>query len=293
MREYNEEYCTQIVDMFDDSAIVRFYSYIDGTISLMRVAYSCDEAGTVTLGNVNEVHISYEDVIKPSTTATEETGVEQATLVTPSAESEDFKKDIDDDKDDIDDIDDDEDDDCMVCNPEDKKDKDMICDPDKKKDKDMVCDPDKKKDEKTNCSEVVDAACDSEAANAAQVSNAEVTDENTKVSVEDEKSKEEKNSGSTSFTESERAELEILKREKKLSLLDSYKDNLSEEELGNFSVNIDNFTYDALELELLKIYKKHSEEQPKRQERAFAFAPILNVNAKQDSLDAFVRKYKR
>lgn len=286
--------------MFEDSAIVRFYSYIDESCKLMRVKYSCNENGTITLGNVNEVHITYEDV----QTKIEETGVEQATLAKSSVESDDFKKDIDDDKDDIDDRDDiddkDDDDDGMVCNPEDKKDKDMVCDPDKKKDEDMVCNPDKKKDEdmvcnpedkkdeKTNCSEVVDAAYAEAAIDAAQVTNAEVTETTKKVSVANEEIEKE-NSSTTSFTESERAELNSLKREKKVNLLNSFKECLTSEEYEDYESLIDTFEVETLEMELLKKYKAHKEEEPKNTMRAFALFTPQKENAR-NTLDDFVRR---
>lgn len=100
----------------------------------------------------------------------------------------------------------------------------------------------------------------------------------------------ENNSGSTSFAESERAELEALKREKKETLINSYKDDLSEDEYSNFISNIDSFeTYESLELELLKAYKNNKYTKVMR---AFAFAPKTE-NAKTDNLDGFVQKNLR
>ena len=49
--------------MFDDSAIIRFYSYLDGTNKLMRVKYAYNEdSNEIVLGDVTEVYIKYEDV---------------------------------------------------------------------------------------------------------------------------------------------------------------------------------------------------------------------------------------
>ena len=50
--------------MFEDSAIVRFYYFVEGVSKLMRVKYSIDENGAVSLGAVNEVHVAYEDIIE-------------------------------------------------------------------------------------------------------------------------------------------------------------------------------------------------------------------------------------
>ena len=100
--------------MFDDSAIIRFYSYLDNTNKLMRVNYTYnEESNEIVLGDVKEVYIKYEDVVTQP-----DEDVEQNAEVTNE----------------------------YVCNPDDKKDKeDCVCNPeDKDKDKeDHVCDPEK------------------------------------------------------------------------------------------------------------------------------------------------------
>lgn len=285
--------------MFDDSAIVRFYSYIDGSCKLMRIKYSCDENGAVTLGNVNEVHITYEDVAA----AIEETGVEQATLITETVSTEsteeDFKKKKPSEEEpsepDDEEKEDSEDEEFV----EDKKETD---EPSEKSDEsEEVADSDEPKEDEedkadVSCEttevveEVVDAACANAAVDAAQVTNAEVTETNEKVSVDNDQIQE-ADTGATSFTESERAELETLKREKKINLLNSYKEYLTDAEYTDFTSRIDAFEVDTLEVELLKKYKSHSEETPRNTMRAFAlFAP-----KKEDAkigLDDLVRKYR-
>jgi hypothetical protein len=110
-------------------------------------------------------------------------------------------------------------------------------------------------------------------------------------------SEEEGNSGSTSFTDSERAEFEALKREKKVNLLNSYKEELTDEEYNLFmSSYVDNplSEFDSLELELLKTYKRHIEEESvKPQMRVFAFTPKENKAENETTLDSFVRKNLR
>lgn len=267
--EYQEEAFTQIVDMFDDCAIVRFYSYIDGSCKLIRVRYTCDDNGVVTLGIVNEVHVTYEDI----KTAIEETGVEQATElpnIKPSDEPKE-KSDADDFK--------------KGCNAESSE-----PDDEEKQDKEdnEFKDEDSKEPSNDKTDDVVDAACADAATDAAQVTNAEVTETNEKVSVENEQIKEE-DSSTTSFAESERAEFEALKREKKIDLLNSYKEYLTDEEYGDFESRIDTFEVDTLEVELLKKYKSHTERTPQKTMRAFALTSQQNENAR-NPLDDFVRK---
>lgn len=262
-REYGNEAYTLIVDMFEDSAIVRFYSFIDGSSTLQRVHYSCGEDGTVVLGEVNEVHITYEDIVKP---AKEETGVEQATQASVEETHDEPAEGSE------------------------------VPQPEVQAELQSEAPAEDAKEPVDSSSETADAATGSaDAVDAAQVTNAEVTTEEQKVSAEnDEPQQEEENSSAASFAESERAELEALKREKKVGLVNSYKDSLTEQEFDSFMNRIDSFEdCDSLELELLKIYKKSSEEKT-TSERAFAFAPVINNNPSkaQDSLDSFVKKYK-
>ena len=100
---------------------------------------------------------------------------------------------------------------------------------------------------------------------------------------------EKENSSTTSFTESERAELNTLKREKKINLLSSYKEYLTSEEYADFESRIDTFEVETLETELLKKYKTHKEEEEPNNMRAFALFTPKKENAK-NSLDDFVRK---
>ena len=288
--------------MFDDCAVARFYFYMDGSSKLMRIKYSVDDNGVVTLGDINEVHIVYEDVPTVEVAMTEigvtQTSEEESSTVSVNAEE---KEDEEEDKEEETFVsekskEEDEDEKCTVDEEDDKdpeedsKDDDSDSDPSDDKDEE---DDKEKEDNFVETSDVVDAAVngsDAEPVEAAQVVNAEVTPEIEKVSVENETKTEETTSSSTSFTESERAEFEALKREKKVALVNSYKDDLSEETIETFMSTIDNFDENTLETELLKAYK--AEASKVKPMRAFAFAQPKNAS-NESSLDALVRKYKR
>ena len=245
-KEYSNDAYTYIIDMFDDSAIVKFLYYVEGCEKLMRVRYSCAEDGTVTLTGINEVHITYEDIEAPAEQV--ETDIEQnvsnnvdAGAGEPNAESQD---------------------------DEDKKDKEGPC----------------------GCESQVETSDYS--VEPAQVSNVEITPQETEeVSVDNEQTNEE-NTSSASFTDSEREELENLKKEKKVTLVDSYKESLNEDEYVSFMTLAENSetTFEDLELQLLKAYKRNQEDNSIKPMRAFAFAPVNNAENK-DTLDAFVKKY--
>ena len=297
-KEYqNDAYC-YIVDMFEDAAIVRFYYYMESGSKLMKINYSCDENGNVCLGNIVEVRVTYEEVVEVSNTATEveQVGVENATEDIKENEEEKEsevveEKDEKDEKEFVDESKDEEEEDVTEEPSEEKEEEDFSKDEEEKEE----C-TEESKDEEDD--KVVCAACGDEVneneeekstAEAADVSNAEVTEVEREVS-DGTQTTEETNTGSASFTDSERAEFEALKREKKVNLLNSYKECLDEEEFNTFLGSIDSFEEKDLENELLKAYKASKENEPKHQ-RAFAFAPIVeNKNADRNSVDDFIRR---
>ena len=267
--------------MFDDAAIVRCYYWIEGVQKLMKINYSCDENGNVTLGNVAEVRVTYEEIVPVSNNATEveEVGVENATEVKEDEDNKECSE--------------------VVEEDEDEKEEDFV-ESENKDEEEVTSDEESTEDPEEEDDKVVCAACGDEVnedeeekstADAADVSNAEVTETERVVSDGNEQvstTTEETNTSSASFTQSERAEFEALKREKKVNLLNSYKENLSEEEFDKFLGSIDSFDEKDLEIELLKAYKATKTKEPKQ--RAFAFAPIIKQkNAQENSLDSFIR----
>ncbi len=268
--EYQEEYFTYVIDMFDDSAIARFYSYIDGKCRLMRVKYSTDENGKITLGNVNEVHIVYEDVVEP---AIDETGVTQATANSSEPEPAADPTPV-------------------ASEPTDNsfaENNTVVTD-------EPVADPTVEPapvvenvvpEEPTTVVEATPAFT----AEPEPVTNAEVTNIQQKASIDDEQTKT-KNSSSTSFAESERAEFEALKKEKKLNLLNSYKGYLSDEEYADFESHVDDFSDDSLEVALLKKYKSFTEQQASKQPkiRVLALDTPSTKTSVRDELDDFIAK---
>ena len=290
-KEYqNDAYC-YVVDMFEDAAIVRFYYYMENGSKLMKIKYTCDDNGNVCLGDIVEVRVAYEEVVEVSNTATttevEEVGVENAT--------EDIKEDEEKESEVVEEKDEKEED-FVESKEEDEEEVTEEPSDEKEEEEEEFTEESSKEDEEDD--KVVCAACGDEVkedeeekstAEAADVSNAEVTEVEREVSDGiNQESKQEENTSSASFTDSERAEFEALKREKKVNLLNSYKETLTEEEFDKFLGSIDSFEEKDLELELLKAYKANKKE-PKTQ-RAFAFAPLLDKkNANISSVDDFIK----
>ena len=298
--EYQNEYYTYVVDMFEDCAIVRFYSYLDGSSKLMRVKYVVSEDGAIELGNVNEVYVSYNDYT--TTTEEEAVGVSQATEMEDS-ETLDLEVTIDQDENECQE----QFEEVVVEEVEETietEEFEEITEEAQEVVEETVSEEEHFEEveelqeevveEENNLTDVAEEQTEVVVAEEAQVTNAEVT-EIVEMGVEDENTETKETSGSTSFTESERAEFEALKREKKLNLLNSYKQHLSDEEYATFSLGIDSFDFTSLECELLKAYKAKTEQvKPVRTKRPFAFGQVLN-NARKETTteDDLVAKYLR
>lgn len=317
-KEYGNDAYTCIVDAFEDSVIVRFHYYIEGTCKLMRVNYSCDENGIVTLGDVREVHVTYEDieavatedkmaVVEEDTTntvtdATEIQAEEMSDDVTSTATTE---EEVVVDASNVEDAacgDSDED--------EDEKKKDNIENASEDTEVASATESETVISSEESASTIATEASMENIENSAESaiiedtstvdteSSQNFTSEISKVSVEDNNEAtttvQEDNSSFTSFAESERAEFEALKREKKVNLLNSYKESLSEEDYNDFLSNIDSFETKDLELELLKKYKQSSNEN-EQIVRVFNYStPDNNSSASSGTkLDELVRKYLR
>lgn len=344
--------------MFEDSAIVRFYYFVEGVSKLMRVKYSIDENGAVSLGAVNEVHVAYEDIIeneKPEETPQFNNEIDttiQVAMAATEKEEDDVNEEVDGDGKEKED--DNKIDDCNIsaakiisteatatsAEPAESTEPEKIEKEDKQPapDKASAANEDEpKKEEKNidkcenistnveNTSEIaIDMTNDNAEETSAPVENVQITSEqdfsSSSVIMKAEQSSDEENrdnsnddfssndesssqqevstASSATFTESDRAEFEALKREKKIALVNSYKDKISEEDFNSFVSKIEDFDSDeSLELALLKSYKKYQEDVNSniKPMRAFAFAPanLNNNNGNNNadySLDSFVRK---
>lgn len=344
--------------MFEDSAIVRFYYFVEGVSKLMRIKYSIGEDGVVSLGTVNEVHIVYEDIIeneKPEETPQFNSEID-TTIQVAMAATEKKEDDVDEevDGDGKEQKDDDKIDDCNTSTAQTVSTEATAtsvesaesAEPEKIEKEDEQPAPDKasaanenepKKEEENidkcenistnveNASKIaIDMTNDNAEETSASVENVQITSEqdfsSSSVIMKAEQSSDEENrdnsnddfsnndesssqqevstASSAAFTESDRAEFEALKREKKIALVNSYKDKISEEDFNNFVSKIEDFDSDeSLELALLKSYKKYQEDVDSNVKpmRAFAFAPanLNNNNGNNNadySLDSFVRK---
>lgn len=279
-KEYGNEYFNYIVDMYENSAIFRFYSYLDGSCKLMRINYSLDENNEVALGNIREVHITYEDVEEtPSTNATlEETPVEKPTVeplgvTNPEQASTETDKGSETTEVIIETV--------PVTEIETTTVDNADSEPKQATEEHFA--------ENEPVSTVEETTENDAAANAANeetaVFAAQDVDANTQTTMEVgavNEQKQEENSSSAPLTDSERAEFEALKRAQKEELLNSYKEYLSEDEYNGFFATIDSVSKDELETSLLKAYKDYQErENAKPITRAFSLSQLIGNNLRQ------------
>jgi chemotaxis protein histidine kinase CheA len=230
--------------MFEDSAIVRFYYYVEDCCKLMRVRYTCNENGDVTLGAINEVRMTYIDIESPED-ATVEINMGQVEDNSTDAVSEVTETNADISEDDKSDTfagqkDDSEEEQESSENkenkeenseePKDEEDEEDFVEDKKDEEEEEEVQPEEPKDDEEDEEDkeekdnfTVEASV--EDSDPAHVTNVEITPTISEASVEDEQQtiQETSATSSTSFTESEREEFEALKREKKIGLVNSIR----------------------------------------------------------------------
>ena len=252
----------------------------------MKIYYTRDEDGNVTLGKIVETHVVYEDL-----DVTEETGEFTAD---GSDDSANFEEDESSDNGDFE---------TEVEEPVTEESNEEVTAT--LTGVEYTTEPGVLKVEETVTYTVPEEATtgyvDIGDINIETVPASEVNDEdiaqvatNEKVSAVSEDENQQETSSTASFTESERAELETLKREKKVTLIESYNESLSEEDKAGLMEELDALTYEELELKLLKLYKAHQEAED---ESDFIAAPVpfavpepkKPVTA-EDNLNSYIRR---
>lgn len=245
-QEYGNEYYTYAVDFYDDCGIYRFYSYIDGSVKLMKLFYTLNDDGEVTLGKIVETHVVYEDLEDTAQTGTDftssneftDSGDGDFTVETTTTTTEETTPVV-------------------------------------------PTETDQTPVEFTNGS--------TEPTPVVTNPSAEAAVNDTEVSAASEEQNQQENTSPASFTDSERAELEALKREKKVTLINSYE--LTDEVREDLMNQLDTLTYEELEFKLLKIYKENAEADN------FSTAPVpfavpepQTKRTAEDNLNAYIRR---
>lgn len=156
------------------------------------------------------------------------------------------------------------------------------------------CGPKDDDEDKKKC-ETITASLTTEEENTATIDqSAEAAVADPKVSAASENENQQEDTSTASFANSERAELEALKREKKVALLESYNDSLTDEVKANLINELDTLTLEELELKLLKIYKEKAEEETFSAKAVpFAVPEPQKVETGETKLNSYIRRMLR
>lgn len=305
-KEYGHEAYTSIEDMEDGFVYVRFYSYLDGSVSLYRIQYSLADDGSVQLGDRKPVRRTWEVIpeqaeTSPAAATAEEAPVDE--VVSSVAEEPQDGKDV------------------VATVAENNEPKEAEAKADVAA---SVANNEEAIANATTTAEATATAAPEEIKpseevaepvadeNLTAVENATATREvspatlntaigaNEEENAEGEQSSEQQNNNhsasASTLDPSEREEFEALKKQEKLNFLTSYKDKLSDEDFQRFAAELDNYSSkESLEVEILRAALAHSQEEKSSIRRAAFYSCTADHNAlkKEDNDEAWIKRALR
>lgn len=244
----------------------------------MKIFYTVDDEGAIALGRIVETHVVYEDVEDDAQTGeqfeetTEETTVVEEAQTEVQPEESSFNEG---------EVEMTSNDDAVVEMTE-----------------ETVSEEETAQVEETPVEETITNAAITDTVEVTpDVENAQVAT-NEKVSAVSEDEIQQEAPSTASFAESERAELEKLKREKKIALITSYEKSLTPEKKAELEENVDNYSEEELEVELLKEYKAFKEAEEVEEENfsqavPFAVPEPVKKQTAESSLNDYIRRLLR
>ena len=312
-KEYGHEAYTSIEDMEDGFVYVRFYSYLDGSVSLYRIQYSLADDGSVQLGDRKPVRRTWEVIpekaeTSPAAATAEEAPVDEvvssvaeepqdgkdaavATVAENNEPSEaEAKADVA----------------ASVVNNEEVVDKvaeatttEVAASLEETKPSEEVAETEKAAETVAgeNLTAVENATATREVSPATLNTTIGANEEE---NAEGEQSSEQQNNNhsasASTLDQSEREEFEALKKQEKLNFLTSYKDKLSDEDFQRFAAELDNYSSkESLEVEILRAALAHSQEEKSSIRRAAFYSCTADHNAlkKEDNDEAWIKRALR
>lgn len=285
------QYCVYPVDWFDNCVVAQIYFEQTDEVVLTRIYFTVNEDGTVELGDAEKVRVSYETVVnKP----TEEVNAEVIEEETKEVNAEEIETETTEE----------------VVEAEEQVEATEQQEEAAEEPKEEVTEEDAVENATVE-EEIVEAETEeieeekqpveeekeeiAENLESAQEENAQdsIVEETTVLNNEEEGDAEfEEAANSSTLTDSERQELESLKRDKKRELISSYENDLSEEILNEFSEKIDSFEVEDLENELAKTYRREQQKSKSSKIRTFSILPVAGERTEKQHLADLVNKYK-
>ena len=307
-KEYGNEAYTSIEDREDGFVYVKFYSYLDGSVSLYRIQYSLADDGSVQLGDRKPVRRTWEVIpekaeTSPAAATAEEAPVDEVVssvaeepqdgkdaAVATVAENNEPKEAEAETKADVAD---------SVVKATEAPTIEVAASPEETKPSEEVVETEKA--DETVASENLTAVENATATR--EVSPATLNTAigaNEEENAEGEQSSEQQNNNhsasASTLDQSEREEFEALKKQEKLNFLTSYKDKLSDEDFQRFAAELDNYSSkESLEVEILRAALAHSQEEKSSIRRAAFYSCTADHNAlkKEDNDEAWIKRALR
>ena len=312
-KEYGDEAYTSIEDREDGFVYVKFYSYLDGSVSLYRIQYSLADDGSVQLGDRKPVRRTWEVIpekaeTSPAAATAEEAPVDEvvssvaeepqdgkdAAVATVAENNEpkeaEAKADVA----------------ASVVNNEEVVNKAIteattteVATPEETKPSEEVAETEKAVETVAgeNLTAVENATATREVSPATLNTAIGANEEE---NAEGEQSSEQQNNNhsasASTLDQSEREEFEALKKQEKLNFLTSYKDKLSDEDFQRFAAELDNYSSkESLEVEILRAALAHSQEEKSSIRRAAFYSCTADHNAlkKEDNDEAWIKRALR
>ena len=307
-KEYGNEAYTSIEDREDGFVYVKFYSYLDGSVSLYRIQYSLADDGSVQLGDRKPVRRTWEVIpekaeTSPAAATAEEAPVDEVVssvaeepqdgkdaAVATVAENNEPKEAEAETKADVA---------ASVVKAAEATTIEVAASPEETKPSEEVAETEKA--DETVASENLTAVENATATR--EVSPATLNTAigaNEEENAEGEQSSEQQNNNhsasASTLDQSEREEFEALKKQEKLNFLTSYKDKLSDEDFQRFAAELDNYSSkESLEVEILRAALAHSQEEKSSIRRAAFYSCTADHNAlkKEDNDEAWIKRALR
>lgn len=315
-KEYGHEAYTSIEDMEDGFVYVRFYSYLDGSVSLYRIQYSLADDGSVQLGDRKPVRRTWEVIpeqaeTSPAAATAEEAPVDEVVSsvaeepqddknVAVAAVAENNKSNEQKEAEVEADVS------ASVINNEEMADKATEAEataaetttPEETKPSEKVAEAEKAAEPVAGDLTAVENATATREVSPATLNTA--IGANEEENAEGEQSSEQQNNNhsasASTLDQSEREEFEALKKQEKLNFLTSYKDKLSDEDFQRFAAELDNYSSkESLEVEILRAALAHSQEEKSSIRRAAFYSCTADHNAlkKEDSDEDWIKRALR
>jgi hypothetical protein len=277
--QYGDECFVIVAEMSDDYVVLDVFNYVDWSDTFKMFDYTIDDQG-VSLANERACYrrfLSLDQIekLEASTDFVKDEEDEKDPEIQPEdkkeeeddfASQEEDKEDPENEKDDEKDEPEKNDDEEEFVNDEDSKD-------DEEEDKNNVCVKEEEKEKEKDATFTT-----IEGDNNEQEENAELQ--------ENEESKENFTTSAPELNNSEREELEAYRLKERLSLVDSYKDDLDADTISSFKEMAQSVSYSELEAKLAIKYREVSKTNTKKDAAVFSFNNvIMNTNTPKSYAD--------